>query len=187
MRETQNSIRAIRFELEAKLGASVLPSGAAWPWLVRHAAWAVARFLPKGCGTTASFELHGAHYARPVVCFGETVLFRQPVSGSGRLLQGKRRCKADSLWVKGVWCGKSELSDEHMCGRSAGVQKVRTIRRLTSEARYDRTLFWSPRGAPWGPLIDVSGVAAPPLAGGPDDAPDAAPGTVAMHGAESDG
>ena len=89
----------------------------------------------QGCRTPAFFELRGARCLRLVACFGEPVLLWQPASGLSWLPLAGHRRKADSPWVKGLWCGKS-----------ARVQRVHTVQWLTLEARYDRTLVQPLKG-----------------------------------------
>ena len=39
----QKQARALRFDLEIRSGLKLHPGMACWPWLVRHAAWTLAR------------------------------------------------------------------------------------------------------------------------------------------------
>ena len=75
-----------------------------------------------------------------MVPFGETVLAR---------LSGPHRQKLDSTWYKAIWLGKSEQSDEHLCGTPKGVLTARTIRRLPKQDAYNADLFNAVRGLPW--------------------------------------
>ena len=49
------------------------------PWLVRHSAWLLGRFLPRGSHGHASYQrLRGEACTRGIVQFAETVLFHDP-------------------------------------------------------------------------------------------------------------
>eukprot|EP00971_Amphidinium_carterae_P032112 632282-Amphidinium_carterae.4 len=83
---------------------------------------------------------------------------RQPVSPSGRLHSNKRYKKADSLWLKGVWLGRTEQTAEHIvavvdpqlpAGEQAGVITCRTIRRMEVSKKADKELLMQMQGAPW--------------------------------------
>ena len=58
------------------------------PWLVRHAGWLISRFQPKAEKRSAYFRVHGVEYTRPLVEFGEYVLFRDNSPASWRTKHG---------------------------------------------------------------------------------------------------
>eukprot|EP00974_Lingulodinium_polyedra_P021263 2054643-Lingulodinium_polyedra.AAC.1 len=48
------------------------PGHTLWPWLVRHAAWLVARFQPGEDKRSAYFRAEGIEYTGRLCEFGET-------------------------------------------------------------------------------------------------------------------
>ena len=112
------------------------------PWLVRHAGWLISRFQPKAEKRSAYFRVHGVEYTRPLVEFGEYVLFRDNSPAS---LANKAR----SPWSSGVWLGRSDATDENIIGTASGVKLIRTIRRRPVGEQYSAEVVQSMRGTPW--------------------------------------
>eukprot|EP00971_Amphidinium_carterae_P302325 6007337-Amphidinium_carterae.1 len=75
------------------------------------------------------------------------------MSHTGRLLRGHRYRKADPVWHRGLWLGRTEHSGEDIVGTAEGVLKVRSIKRLVLDEQHDRQLFGALRGSPWAPLL----------------------------------
>ena len=106
-------------------------------WLVRHAAWLIARYHTRSRDDlTPSRMLNGADYNHPLATLGEIVLGKIPTMPKGKL---QRR------WLKGVWLGKLDRDDSHVIGTSAGAIAVRAIRRLPKEAQ-DKELMNEMKG-----------------------------------------
>ena len=112
------------------------------PWLVRHAGWLISRFQPKAERRSAYFRVHGVEYTRPLVEFGEYVLFRDNSPAS---LANKAR----SPWSSGVWLGRSDATDENIIGTATGVKLIWTIRRRPVGEQYSAEAVQSMRGTPW--------------------------------------
>ena len=86
--------------------------------------------------------------------------------GTTRLLRGKFEVN----WLELAWLGKTQTSDEHLCGDDNGVRKVQTTRRQQETARWRREDVDQLVGDPFNPKPDSSmavGGAEPPL--GPPD------------------
>ena len=108
-----------------------------WAWLLRHAGWQISRYKQKGNGMTAYKQAYGEHYTHEVVPFAEVVLVSVPKPTHRALQGGKRWHKDDAVFIKGVWVGRSETSDEHIV-LTPGVRVFsRTIRRLEPSRRHD--------------------------------------------------
>ena len=58
-----------------------------------------------------------------------------PVAGTAKLV---------SRWTQMVWLGKVAISDEHICGLKSDAHKVRSVRRVPEERRWDKTLLGAP-------------------------------------------
>ena len=65
----------LKSSLEEKVGLEVTPSMNLWPWLIRHAVWARARFGAKANLRTAYEDAFGSQYAGQILPFGEAVTF----------------------------------------------------------------------------------------------------------------
>eukprot|EP00971_Amphidinium_carterae_P241184 4788299-Amphidinium_carterae.1 len=154
----QGVIRSLRFSLEARYGAVITPEKPIWPFLVHHAAFIAARFHIKPSGVTPFKAAFGEDYHEQLIEMGETIMARQPVSPSGKIHGNRRYRKADTLWLKGIWLGRTEQTAEHIVavidhglpeGERAGVITVRTVRRLEKEKQSDKSLLAGMQGAPW--------------------------------------
>ena len=122
-----------------------------WAWLLRHAGWQISRYKPKGNGTTAYIQACGEHYTHEVVLFAEIVLVRVPKPTHRGLQGGKveRWHKGDAVFIKGVWVGRSDLSDEHVVLTLGGRVFSKTIRRLEPSRRHDAGFLDKVKSLPW--------------------------------------
>ena len=87
-----------------------------------------------------------------LACFVEIVWARVPGT---RLLRGKYEVN----WPELVWLGKTENTEEHLCGDEHGVRKFRTVRRQPESARWRRELVGRLTGEPFNPKPKSSTVA----------------------------
>ena len=114
------------------------------PWLVRHAAWLIARFHTRSRdGMTPYKMITGGDYHHPIAMLGEIVLGKVP-SPKGKM---QRR------WIKGVWPGKLDRDDSNVLGTSSGAIAVRSIRRLPKAAQISQELVSGMKGIPWQPRV----------------------------------
>ena len=83
----------------------------------------------------------------------ETVLFRFPYP-EHRRISGKRILhKGDSVWERGIWCGRSEDTGKHILLTTDGRVLARTVRRLLVGSRTDIALLRESIGTPWDPML----------------------------------
>ena len=124
----QGQIRALRLDVEERLGSVVGVTSQCLPWLVRHASWLLNRFQRRQNGATAFENLKRVSYNKPLLQIGERCHW----------LEAERIThKYDPRWGIGVWLGRHTASDAHLIGTPGGVIQVRTVRRLTREQRGD--------------------------------------------------
>jgi hypothetical protein len=83
-------MKTLRYDVENKYGTKLTPNHVMWSWFVRHSGWATTRFRVRGDGHSSYFASHGHEYTGEVVPFGESVLFKAPVSHSRQKRGGKR-------------------------------------------------------------------------------------------------
>ena len=131
-------VKAFRFRVEKAYKKKITPNHVLYPWLVRHAGWIVNRYRRRGDGLTSYHAITGTGYTGEIVPFGETVLYKIPITHERLAKGGVLQHKLDSGWEKGLWIGKHDRSDDHMMLTAKGMSRARTVRRLTGEARYDK-------------------------------------------------
>ena len=97
---------------------------------------------------TAYKQAYGEHYTHEVVPFAEIVLVRVPRPTHRGLAGVKRWHKGDAVFIKGVWVGRTETSDEHVVLTPGGRVFSNTIRRLEPSRRQDIVFLNSVKGLP---------------------------------------
>ena len=62
------------------------------------------------------------------------------------------RGKWEARFARGIWVGKSEIDDTHLVvDLERGIQKVRTVRRMPEEFRWNAEMLQDIRFTPWNP------------------------------------
>ena len=134
-----------RFQYKKDTGVLLRPGQLVFTWMVRYAGWALTRFSPRSTTKQTAYERsRGRSHASPLVKFGEVVMARVPTD--------IRACKLDSLWVKGVWVGRTETTDEHSLLTPKGVLRTRSVRRLPGPDNFDIAFTETCKGLPWDPV-----------------------------------
>ena len=111
-----------------------------FPWLVKYAAWSVARFQVKTTDKMTPYKIvNGVEYLSSICRFGETVMAKLPKPGT----------KAQRRWIRGLWVGKLDRDNTNIILTECGALSVRSVRRLPAEAQANRTLMGSAAGVPW--------------------------------------
>ncbi|CAE8585279.1 unnamed protein product, partial [Polarella glacialis] len=147
-RSLQEQIRALRLQLQESLNSEIGVEDAIVTWMVRHAAWLLARFAPWREGAAPYTRHRGAPYRGKVVQFGEYAL---AMNSEGYRRGAQRTSKFDSRWLGGVWLGKTGASDEHLVAVSGRVKCFRSLRRLAveDENRWQSKLIKMLIATPW--------------------------------------
>ena len=57
------------------------------------------------------------------------------------------------FWERGIWCGRSEDTGEHILLTTGGRVMARTVRRLPAGSGADTTLLRESIGTPWDPML----------------------------------
>ena len=133
----EEQTRTIRADRQMRLGNGEAfgADKSIWAWLPRHEGWQISRYKQKGNGMTAYKQAYGEHYTHEVVPFAE--FFSSGFPSHRALQRGKRWQKGDAVFIKGVWVGRSETSDEHIVLTPGGRVFSRTIRRQEPSRRHD--------------------------------------------------
>ena len=110
----------------------------AWP--NRHAAWSFTKFPLKNDGRTALLRASGKAYTSQLP-FGERVMNEHTVVPTDNLNQ---------RWSHGIWIGEAPMTDECIVLTENGVQKAKSLHRVTpkekfliSELEKAREFFWN--------------------------------------------
>ena len=111
------------------------------PWMIRHAAWLINRYLVHSDGLTSYQRRWERDYKHAICEFGETVLYRLPA----------KQLKGDLALHKAIWLGVDDSNGESFVGATKGVIRARTIRRLQQDFKYDEQLLNQQHGTPWAP------------------------------------
>ena len=138
-------IRTWMAEIATGYGEGLRCDGMLFPWVVRHAAWTLARYHLNKSKTTPRKVICGHDYVGELVPLGETVMAKFSASQQ----------KAAPRWTKGIYAGKTLMSDEHLVLTSAGVETVRTVRRLPAGSQFQLETLKQARGVPWNTLEGV--------------------------------
>eukprot|EP00971_Amphidinium_carterae_P352935 6492776-Amphidinium_carterae.1 len=154
----QGQVRALKLDIEQRLGEQVPVRSPLFFWAVRHAAWLLNRFRVMLDSTSPYFHAYGIAYKGALVRFAEVLMFQHPQSQTGMLTKHIRRAKAEALWERGVFLGKTEKSDEFLVGTAGGLFKVRSVRRLVESRQWDGVMAKGLISFPWAPNWGVPGI-----------------------------
>ena len=151
-------LRTMKHATETRVGGRLETDHPLISWMIRHCCWVFCRYFVRADGITPYEVLRNNSYRGGLACFGEIVWARVPGS---RLLRGKYEVN----WLELVWLGKTENTEEHLCGDEHRVRKFRTIRRQPESARWRREYVDKLSGDPFNPKPKTS------MAVGPGELP----------------
>ena len=106
--------RTLPSDLKEKTKSPVSLDQKIVPWIVRHAAYIMTRCKVQPCGRTALQRIKAQRSHRPMIPFGEAVLFKIP----------KTKAKVgdfEDRFEKGIWLGLTVQSGENIVGTPEGV------------------------------------------------------------------
>ena len=141
-------IRVVKAQVESNYGMTMSTKHCLLPWVVRHAAWTVYRYVIHPDGYTSFERRWGRNYERAICEFGETLLYLPP--------QHKKLPKADLRMQKCTWLGKVSETGENYVATEQGV--LRTVRRLQPAFKCDLALLNKVSGTPWAPRWNLQPV-----------------------------
>merc|ERR1712086_355307 len=144
----QGQMRTFRMHVEKKYCIKMQPSHFLNDWACRHAAWIINRFQPRENGKKPYFSMRGRNYSGPVIDFSENGMFKDNTDD-----------KYDDRWLRGLFVGKLDQTDEAILLTPSGVAKARGIRRLEDSERFKLSFLNSCKGLPWNPKAAESLVA----------------------------
>ncbi|CAK0800261.1 unnamed protein product, partial [Prorocentrum cordatum] len=137
----QAKVRTYKFDLEKRYGMKITADAPIWCWLTRYVSWATSTYRPRADGRTSHQAAYGVTYNGEILPFGETALFKTPISHTRQITATSLKHKGESSFVKGIWIGKHKESDDHLFLTPAGWHRARTCRRLEPALRADDKLM----------------------------------------------
>ena len=142
-------IRTLTSVVNVNYQVRVGPRDWIFAWIVRHSAWLVSRFSPKGPQKRSAYQIvYGTPYRGEIVMMGETLMVKV-------IEVTKSKGKPLSLWYKGIFVGKEESTDNWLVATSKGIVASRTVRRIAGEGAWCKETFLSSGGLPWSMVKDV--------------------------------
>ena len=142
VRRIESPTRTYVCVLQEKLGYEVDSKSIVLPWLVRHAAYVLSRFMKRDDGRSAWARLRGKECDSPLAQVGETVHFKVVRGGVAKL---------EPHWATGTFPGRTDESDEVIVGTAVGIKFARSFRRRTRDKQWQRDAFRTFIGVPWNP------------------------------------
>ena len=128
--------------LQEKLGYKVDSKSIVLPWLVRHPAYVLSRFVKRDDGRSGWARLRGKECDSPVAQVGETADFK--------IVRGEM-AELEPRWATGTFLGHTDESDEVIVGTAVGVEFTRSFRKRTRVKQWQRDAFTTFTGVPWNP------------------------------------
>ena len=98
-------------------------------------------------GPIPNTECFGMPYQEELMKFAEAALFRMAVSR--RVRSEVRQGRVDARSVRGIWLGKTLVSDEHLFATDDGVSTTRTVKRVLHTEQRLGELVNDGQGTPW--------------------------------------
>ena len=138
-------------KLERKIGHELRPNDPIVPFLVNSVGWMITRFQPRFHGGSSYKLIFGREYSGEIAEMGKQLWYRL----AARVLAG--RGKWEARFARGIWVGKSEIDDTHLVvDLECGIQKVRSVRRMPEEFRWNVEMLQNIRFTPWKPTSGKS-------------------------------
>ena len=133
----QAQLRAYYLDVQERVKVRIIPGTQLFPWMVRHSVWTVVRCQSDQRTKQTPYERRrGCRYEAALVPFGEVVMAK--VADADKMRAGK----LDSAWVKTVWVGRVDRSNEHLLWTTKGATHSRWQPRYHAEVQ----------GLPWDTL-----------------------------------
>ena len=121
----QAQLRAYYLDVLNRLKVRIIRDTLLFPWILRHSAWTVVRYQSDQKTKQTPYErTRGIRYESVLVPFGEVVMAK--IADGDKFRAGK----LDSTWVKAVWVGRVDKSNEYLLLTTKGCIRSRVVRRI---------------------------------------------------------
>ena len=134
VRVVKEQVRVIKSSLEEKLKTKLEDKHPLLAWMPRHAADLLSRYKIGQDGRTAEQRRTGRNWNRPLVQFGEKVMYKAAESAEER----RRRGSLEPVMREGFYAGHHSRSGATLLLTSEGVGKGNGSRRLPEDQRWDK-------------------------------------------------
>ena len=141
----QAQLRAYFLDVQNRMKVRIIPGTLLFPWMLRHSVWTVVRYQSDQRTKQTPYErTRGCRYESALVPFGEVVMAK--IADADKMRAGK----LDSAWVKAVWVGRVDRSNEHLLLTTKGCIRSRVVRRIPdgNQASFHAEV----QGLPWDTL-----------------------------------
>ena len=132
IRNLRRQMRSIRSCLEERISAKIEPTSALIQWMLPHAAWVMKAMIKGNDGKTAWQRTRGRPFAKELLGFGETCLYKLPMKGP----QAQRRGNIENTMAKGIVLGFQGDTSEYILATDHGIVRSRSINRLPFASRW---------------------------------------------------
>ena len=143
VRRIESLTRTYVCVLQEKIGYKVDSKSIILPWLVRHAAYVLNRYIKRDDGRSAWARLRGKECDSPLAQIGETVDFK--------IVRGEMAKTGARVGPWELSWGRTDESDEVIVGTAAGIEFARSFRRRAANKQWERDAFTTFVGVPWNP------------------------------------
>ena len=121
----QAQLRAYFLDVQNRMHVRIIPGTQLFPWMLRHSVWTVVRYQSDQRTKQTPYErTRGCRYESALVPFGEVVMAK--IADADKMRAGN----LDSAWVKAVWVGRVDRSNEHLLLTTKGCIRSRVVRRI---------------------------------------------------------
>ena len=141
----QAQLREYYLDVQERMKVRIIPGTQLFPWMLRHSVWTVVRYQSDQRTKQILYErTRGCRYESASVPFGEVVMAK--IADADKMRAGK----LNSAWVKAVWVGRVDRSNEHLLLTTKGCIRSRVVRRIPdgNQASYHAEV----QGLPWDTL-----------------------------------
>ena len=138
-------LRAYFLDVQNRMQVRIIPGTLLFTWMLRHSVWTVVRYQSDQRTKQTPYErTRGCRYESALLPLGEVVMAK--IADADKMRAGN----LDSAWVKAVWVGRVDRSNEHLLLTTRGCIKSRVVRRIPdgNQASFHAEV----QGLPWDTL-----------------------------------
>ena len=141
VREVKCQVRAVRSQLEERLGQRLDVKDPLYSWIPRHSANCINRYRVLNDGKTSERRRTGRQWKRQELEFGEVTMFRPVLP--------KAQPSSEDRMIQGVYVGHHERTGATLLLTPEGVRRGIRVQRLPETDRWNMDFIKTCRGCPW--------------------------------------
>jgi hypothetical protein len=143
VKEVKRQVRVMKSSLESKLGFLLKEDDPMLAWIPRHAGDVISRYRKGPDGLTAEKRRTGKNWQKPMLSFGERVLFKEATTAHSR------KNDLEDKMIEGRYVGHHSRTSSSLFLTNEGVKKGCGIRRLDPTERWKEEGWSNLKGNPW--------------------------------------